>query len=354
MKDTTEGQTPQRQAKRILHMHFGKEGGAERFFVNLVQAFDERGLEQRFVIRPDRSFLPALQAIGPVMQNNYRRLSLSAPLLTWRVHRMVRDWKPDVIMAWMSRSSRLIPDYKPAVKLTRLGDYPRHLKHFRHNDAVVTNAPDMAEFTRKLGWQGGLHIISNFPREVTPVAIDRASMDTPKDAFVVAGTGRFVGRKGFDALIRAVAAIPDAWLWLAGDGTEDAALRALVSELGMDNRTRFTGWIDEPIHVVAAADVYCMPSRHEPLGNVMLESWLAGVPTVTTRSEGPSWFVEDGKDALMVDIDDVPAMSDAIRRLRDDKALGQRLVANGRAKLNARFTKERIVDQYIDLFNGRL
>lgn len=354
MKDTTASQTPQRQAQRILHMHFGKEGGAERFFVNLVQAFDERGLEQRFVIRPDRSFLPALQAIGPVMQNNYRRLSLSAPLLTWRVHRMVRDWKPDVIMAWMSRSSRLIPDYKPAVKLTRLGDYPRHLKHFRHNDAVVTNAPDMAEFTRKLGWQGGLHIISNFPREVTPVAIGRASMDTPKDAFVVAGTGRFVGRKGFDALIRAVAAIPDAWLWLAGDGTEDAALRALVSELGMDNRTRFTGWIDEPIHVVAAADVYCMPSRHEPLGNVMLESWLAGVPTVTTRSEGPSWFVEDGKDALMVDIDDVPAMSDAIRRLRDDKALGQRLVANGRAKLNARFTKERIVDQYIDLFNGRL
>lgn len=339
--------------QRILHMHFGKEGGAERFFVNLARAFDERGIEQRFVIRPNRSFLPALQAMGPVMQNDYRRLSLSAPFLTWRVHRMIREWQPDVIMAWMSRSSRLIPDYAPAFKVTRLGDYPRHLKHFRHNDAIITNAPGMAEACRELGWEGGLHIVSNFPREVTPVAIDRASLDTPEDAFVVAGTGRFVRRKGFDTLIRAVAAIPDAWLWLAGEGTEDANLRALVDELGMAGRTRFTGWVDEPMHIVAAADAYCMPSRHEPLGNVILESWRAGVPTVTTRSEGPSWFVEDGKDALMVDIDDTEAMTAAFLRLRDDPALGRTLVENASAKLAARFTKERIVDEYLDLFARR-
>ena len=41
---------------RVLHIHFGKEGGAERFFVNLAQAFAERGVEQRFIIRPNRSW----------------------------------------------------------------------------------------------------------------------------------------------------------------------------------------------------------------------------------------------------------------------------------------------------------
>lgn len=341
-------------ARKILHLHFGKEGGAERFFVNLVQGFQERGMEQRFVIRPDRSFLPELRALGPVWQNNYRRLSLSTPWLTWRTHRMVRQWQPDVIMAWMSRSSRLIPNYESAVKLTRLGDYPRHLKHFRYNDTIVSNVPGIAERCRELGWDRPLHLISNFPREVTPKAVDRAVLDTPEDAFLVVGSGRFVRRKGFDALMRAVAEIPDAWLWLVGEGEERPALEALAAELGMAARTRFTGWVDEPMHYVAAGDVFCMPSRHEPLGNVILESWLAGVPTVTTRSEGPSWFVEDGRDALMADIDDVPALADAFRRIRADAALADALVANGRAKLAAQFTKERVLDQYMDLFNGRI
>jgi glycosyltransferase involved in cell wall biosynthesis len=338
--------------RRIVHMHFGKEGGAERFFVNLVEAFAERGIEQRFVIRPGRSFDATLARLGPVMRSNYRRLSLGRPITTWRVHRMMRRWQPDVAMAWMSRSSALLPSHGSAFRVTRLGDYPRHLKNFRNNDALISNVPGIAEKARRLGWDRGLHVISNFPREVTPVAIDRASLDTPEDAFVICGTGRFVGRKGFPTLIRAAAQVPGAWLWLAGEGEDRYALEALVDELGLRDRTRFTGWIDEPMHVVAAADCYVMPSRHEPLGNVILEAWHAGTPPVSTRSEGPSWFVADGEDALMVDIDAVDQMAAAIQRLRDDPALGQRLVTAGRAKLAARFTKDRIVDEYLALFDG--
>src|SRR6185369_3449600 len=225
------------------HMHFGKEGGAERFFVNLVQAFAERGLEQRFVIRPGRMWRAEVSAIGPVIENHYRRLSLSALLLTWRVHRLIRQWRPDVIMSWMSRSSRLIPNDPAVIKVTRLGDYPRHLKHFRHTDCLVANVPGIAERCRELGWTGALKIISNFPRPVTPIAVDRKAMETPSDAFVVSSAGRFIGRKGFDTLIRAIAEVPGAWLWLMGDGVERAALEALATEIGIRSRTRFTGWV---------------------------------------------------------------------------------------------------------------
>jgi glycosyltransferase involved in cell wall biosynthesis len=116
----------------------------------------------------------------------------------------------------------------------------------------------------------------------------------------------------------------------------------LAAELGIAERTRFTGWLDETMHYVAASDVFVMPSRHEPLGNVILESWHAGIPTVTTRSEGPIWFVADGKDALMCAIDDVDGMAAAIVRIRDDPVLAHSLVENGRAKLAAAFTKERV------------
>jgi glycosyltransferase involved in cell wall biosynthesis len=338
-------------ARKILHMHFGKEGGAERFFVNLVQGFAERGMDQRFIIRPGRIWRDEIASLGPVTENHYRRLSLSAPLLTWRTHSMVRRWKPDVIMAWMSRSSRLIPDYRPALKLTRLGDYPRHLRHFRHNDVIVANTPGIAEACRSLGWNRDLRVISNFPREAAINAVPRSNLDTPEEAFVVASSGRFVGRKGFNTLLRAVARIPGAWLWLMGEGEERAELEALARELGIAERTRFTGWVTEPMDYVASASVFVMPSRHEPLGNVILEAWQAGTPVVSTRSEGPSWFVREGEDALLCEIDDVVGMAAAILRLMDDPELGARLAEAGKARIAAEFTREGILDAYEELFD---
>lgn len=338
-------------ACKILHMHFGKEGGAERFFVALAQGFGERGMEQRFVIRPNRSFDAVLSELGPVIRDNYRRVSLTAPFLTRRVRRLVRTWQPDVIMAWMSRASRLFPRDTTALKVTRLGDYPRHLRNFRNTDVIVSNVPGIAEKCLALGWDRPLHIISNFPREVLTVPVNRESLNTPADAFVLAGSGRFVDRKGFDTLVRAVARVPDTWLWLMGDGPLRTDLEALVHMLGVTHRTRFLGWVDEPMHYVAAADAYCMPSRHEPLGNVILEAWYCGVPAISTRSEGPGWFVTGEEDALMVDIDDIAAMAAAITRLRDDPRLRAELVKAGRGKLEAHFTEQRILDQYSALFS---
>lgn len=340
-------------AKKILHMHFGKEGGAERFFVNLVRAFAERGIEQHFIVRPGRLWREEIAELGPIWENNFRRLAPGAAVLRWRMNRLVRQWQPDVIMAWMSRSSRLIPNYPSAVKLTRLGDYPRHLRNFRNNDLIVSNTPGIAEACQTLGWQKPLKVISNFPRSVSIAPVSRAAMATPEDAFVVAGSGRFVGRKGFDTLLHAVAALPGAWLWLMGEGEKRAELEALASQLGIAERTRFAGWVEEPMNYVASASVFVMPSRHEPLGNVVLEAWQAAVPVVSTRSEGPSWFIRDGKDALLCEIDDAAGMAAAIERLRDDQELGTRLVAAGRERLAAEFTMERVVDAYVDVFNGK-
>lgn len=340
-------------ASRVLHFHFGTDGGAERFFVNLAKALGERGVEQRFVIRPRRSWRSEIAPLGPIIENNYRRLLPSSLLLEWRVRRMAREWRPNAIMAWMPRAARLIPDYPDAVKLTRLGDFPRHLEHFSRCDLLVGNVPGIAMHCRKLGWSRPVSTISNFPREVVPRPIARQSLDTPMDAFVISNAGRFVNRKGFDLLVRAAARIPGAYLWLIGDGRERSALEQLAEAEGIRSRTRFIGWVEEPIHTIAASDILVMPSRHEPLGNVILEAWAAGVPVVATRSEGPSWYMIDGENGLLADIDDLDAIVAGVARIRADQALARRLAAGGKAQLQRLFSKERIVDQYLAIFAGR-
>ena len=339
---------------KVLHIHFGKEGGAERFFVNLAGALARRNVEQRFVIRPGRSWDEAIARHGPVIRSNGRRNSLGGFLLSRRLRRICADWRPDAVMAWMPRAAGFVPNDPHATKLARLGDFPANLKHFGACDVIVGNTPQVSQVVRDLGWPKAGVTISNFTRPVTPSAVPRSALDTPDDSFLVCGVGRFVPRKGMDLLIRATARLPDAWLWLVGDGKERAALEALVDETGLRARTRFVGWADEPIHHIAAADALGLPSRVEPLGNVALEGWHAGTPVVSTRSEGPSWFMTDGHDGLMVDIDDVDAFSVALERLRTDTQLRAGVARAGRRSLSERFGENVIVDQYLALFAGDL
>jgi glycosyltransferase involved in cell wall biosynthesis len=338
---------------KVIHFHFGKDGGAERFFVNLANALNERGIEQKFIIRPGRVWRDEISDCGEIIEKHYRRVSLSQFWLQRKVNQLLSDFEPDALLSWMPRASRLIPPYPQAIKIARLGDFPKKIDHFKNCDVIIGNVPGIGERCRNLGWDKRVEILSNFPRELSPEPVSRKSMNTPDDAFVISSAGRFVHRKGMDMLIRSVAKLDNAWLWLVGDGRELDNFKTLARQVGLNDRLRFTGWQSEPAPFLAASDVFCMPSRHEPLGNVVLEAWKLGLPVVSTRSEGPSWFMRDGENGLLVDIDDVDAMSQAFRRLRSEKGLSDQIIKGGTSSIDNEFSKKVITDQYIDLFSGK-
>ena len=339
--------------KKILHFHFGKDGGAERFFVNLANAFREAEIEQKFVIRPHRVWRKEIEELGAIHENHYRRLSISTLFLNRQVDRIVRDWNPDAVMAWMPRAARLIKNWPDTFKVVRLGDFPRHLNHFRNCDMIVGNLPGIVEHCKELGWDKKTSVISNFAREVEPCPIDRSLFDTPKEVFLIAGAGRFVNRKGFDVLVRCLKSLPEAYLWLIGEGQEKSSLKSLAIKLGVLDRIRFTGWVDEPIHYIASADAFGMPSRHEPLGNSVLDAWRAKVPVVSTMSEGPSWYMRNGVDGMLVNIDATKDFAECLVAIRDDSHLGGRLVAGGSERLNDWFSRTKTVEKYLKQFRRR-
>ncbi|MBA4862203.1 glycosyltransferase [Streptomyces sp. PSKA54] len=119
----------------------------------------------------------------------------------------------------------------------------------------------------------------------------RAQLSIPAGAFVVGGVGRLVPGKRFELLVRAVAAIPDARLVLAGDGPERTALRTLARRLGAADRIRFLGecdalW-DGPDRgvpaipaVLSALDVFVSASEEESFGLAAIEALAAGLPVL--------------------------------------------------------------------------
>lgn len=339
------------QPLRIVHVHLGIKGGAERFFVALVRSLAERGVKQKALIFPNRVWRDEISDVCDIHEFGFSRSHISRFFTNRKISRINRQFGTNVMMSWMPQATRWIPDDPKIFTLARLGDYPERLDYFVNCDCLVCNTPDIAQSTDKIGWDlAKTRVISNFTDTKPAEPIDRSRFDTPEDAFLILGMGRFVDRKGFDTLIEAASQRPNAYLWLLGEGEEEERLRTLARERNFEDRLRLLGWTKDPAAYLAACDAFCIPSRHEPLGNVVLEAWAAERPVVATASEGPSWLIQDGENGLLAPIDGIEALTEGFRKLEEEPQLAEKLVENGRESLAKGFSREVITDAYLNFF----
>jgi glycosyltransferase involved in cell wall biosynthesis len=328
----------------------GLHGGAERFYEDLVIGLSRTGLDQACAIRPFPLRAARLSAAGcRVSQFMFGGFfDLVTPV---RLARLARIEQPDVILGWMNRACAILPE-GPWTNIGRLGGY-YSLKYYRRCRHLVCNTPDIRDHVVSEGWPAeAAHYIPNFtPVEPGPPA-DRAALDTPPEAKVLLVLARLHKVKGVDVAIRALAHLPDAVLWIGGEGALEGALRGLAAREGVAGRVRFLGWRDDRSALLKAADLCLVPSRFEPFGNVVVNAWAHAVPLVACASQGPGFLIREGEDGLKVPVDDAPALARAAAAVLGDAALAARLRAGGLARVREEFSEEAVVRRYLELFSA--
>jgi glycosyltransferase involved in cell wall biosynthesis len=334
---------------RLLQAMAGaRHGGAEAFFVRLASALQRAGTEQRVLIRRDPERAAALRRAGIVpIELPFRGVLDLAT--RWRFRRAVAEFRPRIVLTWMNRATQACPrgDF---VHVARLGGY-YDLKYYGRCDHLIGNTRDIVRYLVRQGWPAErAHYLPNFTMAVKAAPVARGSLDTPPDVPLALALGRLHVNKGFDVLLAALVQVPRLHLWLAGDGELGGALQRQATALGIAARVRFLGWRDDIPALLAAADFLVCPSRREPLGNVVIEAWAAGVAVVATASEGPGALITDGDNGLLVPVDDADALARAMIRLADDRELRARLAAAGRGAHEAEYSEARVVGLYRDFF----
>jgi glycosyltransferase involved in cell wall biosynthesis len=335
----------------VLHLlGTAGDGGAETYFVELATALGRAGVGQAAAIRRHAGREARLRAAGvPV-----KVLPFGGPLDI--VTRMAAAGYAQLhgarlALAWMNRAARHTPK-GPWARIGRLGGY-YNLKYYKGFDELVANTEDIAEWIVAQGWPAGrVRCIPNFaaaPPNAGPV--NRASLDTPTGAPLLLAMGRLHESKAHDVALQALAELPDAWLWIAGVGPLEAKLKGMAQALGVESRVRFLGWRTDASALYRTADVCIFPSRYEPLGNVVIQAWAHGLPVVAAASQGPKALIEDGRDGLLVPIDDAAALAAGARRLLGDKALRAKLAQRGLGRVQAEFSEAAVVAQWKTLFS---
>ncbi len=327
-------------------------GGAETFFVRLVRALHRAGLEQRVLIRENKARAQVLRDAGiePLELPFGGMLDRRTPRA---IKHEIKSFQPQIVMTWMNRATKMCP--KPNgdfVHVARLGGY-YDLKYYQNCDHLIGNTEDIVKHIVTEGWvTDRAHYLPNFVSEERAEPINRRSLYTPENASLILALGRLHENKGFDVLLRAMARVPNTYLWLAGEGPLRESLEKQAEDLGIKPRVRFLGWREDTPALFASCDLFVCPSRHEPLGNVILEAWAQGVPTIAADSMGPGTLIEHMDSGILVPVDDSDALARAIRAVTEDYELADNIARRGHEVYQENFTEAQVVKRYMEFFQS--
>lgn len=162
---------------------------------------------------------------------------------------------------------------------------------------------------------------------------------------IVLTVARLDEQKGHRYLLEAAAQVPEAQFVLAGDGPLRSVLEAQAQSLGLQERLTFLGYREDIPALLAACDVFVLPSLYEGLPLSILEAMAASKPVIATRIGGTDEAVIDGETGLLVPPADPTALVAAIRSVLNDHVLAQRLAAAGRVRVEREFSTVAMVQQ---------
>lgn len=230
----------------------------------------------------------------------------------------------------------------------------------RATDVFLTVSEEEAADARRLGIARGAVGIGNgrdparFRPDPEARAALRAELGAAPEECVVVIVSRLVRHKGHVELLRAMEAVPGATLWVVGerlptDHGPDMAEDFARARRALGPRLRLLGYRDDVARILAAADVFCLPSHFEGLPMSVIEAMLTGLPVVATDIRGPREQVAEGETGFLVPPRAVAPLAAALGRLADDPALRARLGEAGRARALARFDEARVIGRTLDL-----
>jgi phosphatidylinositol alpha-1,6-mannosyltransferase len=259
----------------------------------------------------------------------YRFLSrmLSTPWLEDRLYRRFRelDWPEGIESLLLAR------------RKAEIAESVRHIAHIFANSEYTAGLLRQFSAPRVTVLPGGVDAL-----RFQPLRDTRDELGMPKDKLILMTACRMVPKKGVDLLMRAVANLPGTHLVIVGEGRQLSRCVALAEELGIAHRVTFTGRIahENLQYHYWAADQFILASREhfdartglrdvETMGRVLCEAHAAGVPVIASRSGGIPSIVEDGRNGLLFEEDNLDALIQCIERLRSDNGLSRSLVNEG-------------------------
>ena len=303
---------------KLLNLMLGKgKGGLEQAAIDYHEALILAGHEVTSVVHAKAAIRERLEAL-PGQVRTLSPLGEWDPLAAHALRRIAKETQAELALCHGNRAIGLgLRGLRFAMPVVGVAHNYHIKKRFPKCDAAFCITRDLMEEMVHLDIERRrLFHIPNLIR-VKPVA----RRTTTHQPMVIGSMGRFVAKKGFDVLVQALQSLQSQGVAfrarIAGDGELMPELQRMVRECGLQDVVEFPGWVEDKDAFFASLDVFVLPSRHEPFGIVLIEAMAAGLPCITTDTEGPCEIIMQHRDAVMIEKDKPHAMAHAMMDLME-------------------------------------
>ena len=178
---------------------------------------------------------------------------------------------------------------------------------------------------------------------------------------VITAMGRLNSQKGFDTLIKAFSIVnkknSSYILKIFGEGSDRDILQNLIDNLNLHDYVQLCGTKSDAINDVANSKIFVLSSRYEGMPNALIEAMATGTACISTDCKfGPSELIDDGKNGLLVPVDDVEVLAEKILFLIENENVRKNIEKNAieiRKKLNANTIYKKYYDYFVGVKNEK-
>ena len=333
---------------KILNIMSGaNSGGAENFFERLAIAFENESLVQKVIIRYHKERFDYLNAKLSNLKyikffNNFNPFCQSV------IEKSIKEFKPNIILTWMNRASRVLPNEKfgNEIVVGRLGGYYK-MKNYAKCDYLIANTQDIKDYIIASGWDSNK--VSFIPNFVNPNKNTTLNLEFSKSKMLIE-MGRLHENKGFDVLIKSLSFLPNYSLILVGQGSLKEFYKELIEKYNLTERVEIFNWTDDISAFLNSASILICPSRHEPFGNIIIDGWAHKIPVIAANVSGPGNLIKERINGLKFEKNDIFDLVKKIKEIQKNKKLKEKIIKNAFEEYNKKFKQELIIKKYISFF----
>jgi glycosyltransferase involved in cell wall biosynthesis len=366
-----------RKIKVLECIRQGQIGGGESHLLSLLDNIDKDRFEPVVLSFTDGPMVERLRA----MQVDTTVIHTERPFDITRsgaVKKFLREKKPDLVHAHGTRANSNILWAAHSLKIPVIytvhgwsfhPDQPYPLRTVRIlGERYLTAKSDLCISVSDSNRQSGLRYIPSFRSEVVANGIDlrrfnpsgkfndiRSELGIGKDKILLLFIARFTGHKQplclLKAFSKAIAEIPNLHLLMVGEGDERTEADNIIRKHQLENLVTMLPFRQDVPDILAAADIFILPSLWEGLPIGLLEAMAMGRTVIATNVDGSREVVQDGKNGLLIEPDDLENnLVAAIKKLAINPQLRQTLASGAVMTTSEKYSAEVMTHKIEELY----
>lgn len=308
---------------KVVNAMFSKvNGGLEQVFLNYIPTLEKQGNLVIPVIHPKAEILETCPQEHLRTIHNFNQHDFYA---VYKLRKLIQKEQPDCIITHSYRAAYLFKKTRTLVPKIAVCHVQGHYNF--GSDAIIAITERMRQDIIEAGIPA--QRVFTVPN-MLPISDQLLYTEPkPREIPVIGVCARFVSMKGIDIFLAALAELKKRKVVfkaeIAGDGPEKELYLKLIQDYQIEKEVKLLGWINNREAFYNQLDIFCLPSRKEAFGLVILEAMMHSLPLSLTDLPGPREIIAHSESALFSPCEDSIKMADNLEQLIQNKELRKQL-----------------------------